>query len=276
MRSSDPPSSPFFPSIPRYTLSGLVRQDDDPLHFRFPKLSASKNLVHAVFTRHGGVSGGPFASLNVASSVDDFPALVQENLARIQGSLGAEELAQAKQIHGDDAVVLKRDYLVSADGSPSADALITNVPGRGLLVKLADCQGVILYDPEKNVIAVVHSGWRGNVQNILGKTVNSMEKEFSCRPAAILAAIGPSLGPCCGEFRGHEHYFPENFRRFQVRENYFDLWAVSCWQLMEAGVVGDHVEIAGVCTRCRADLFYSYRKEGKTGRFAVAAMLRKP
>jgi len=268
--------SPFFPDISRYTLSNLIRQDDGLLHFCFPKLSEQDNLVHAVFTREGGVSGEPFASLNVGASVHDSPALVQQNLARIQACIGAEELVQVNQVHGDDAVVFRKGSAVFAESPCSADALITNVPGRGLMVKLADCQGVILYDPEKNVVGVVHCGWRGNVQNILGKTVRRMEKEFFCRPAALRAAIGPSLGPCCGEFQGHERYFPEEFRRFQVRENFFDLWAVSCSQLMQAGVAKTHIEISGICTRCRTDLFYSYRKEGKTGRFAVAAMLRKP
>ena len=101
-----------------------------------------------------------------------------------------------------------------------------------------------------------------------------MEKEFSSRPADIHAAVGPSLGPCCGEFKGHEEYFPASFNKFQVGEDYFDLWAVSCWQLLEAGVTQAHIEVCGVCTSCRTDLFYSYRREGKTGRFAVTAMLK--
>jgi len=264
----------FFPDIPRYTLSNLIRQDDGPLHFCFPKLLKQENLVHGIFCREGGVSDMPFASLNVGASVHDSPALVTQNLARVKAALGAEELAQVDQVHGDEAVIIRRDRPVFPDDSPPADALITDVPGWGLMVKLADCQGVILYDPEKNVVAVVHCGWRGNVRNILGKTVRRMEQDFSCRPAAVRAAIGPSLGPCCGEFRGHDGYFPEGFRRFQVREDYFDLWAISCRQLIEAGVAGDHIEVSGVCTRCRTDLFYSYRKEGKTGRFAVTAMLK--
>ena len=271
---SAPLYSPFFRDIPRYTLSSLIRRDDDPLHFCFPKLFEEKNLAHAVFTREGGVSGEPFASLNVGAKVGDSSGLVEENLGRIKGSLGADRLLEVDQVHGDDAVVVGKDHFFPPDSPPSADALITNVPGWGLMVKLADCQGVILYDPEKNVVAVVHCGWRGNVQNILGKTVRRMKKDFSSRPSAIRAAIGPSLGPCCSEFLGHEHYFPEDFRRFQVRKNYFDLWAVSCRQLIEAGVTEDHMEIFGTCTRCRPDLFYSYRKEGKTGRFAVVALLR--
>ncbi len=274
MHSSSPLYSPFFPAIPRYTISSLIQQDKGPLFFCFPGLSEEENLVHAVFSRKGGVSKGPFASLNVGSSVHDSPVHVRENLMRIQDSIGAQALLQVDQVHGDNVIIRRRDYAVSEDGPCSADAQITNVSGQALLVKLADCQGVILYDPERNVVAVIHCGWRGNVRNILGKTVRRMEQDFFCRPDSIHAAIGPSLGPCCAEFQGHEQYFPESFRRFQVRKNFFDLWAISCRQLMEAGIFEDHIEISGACTRCSTDLFYSYRKEGKTGRFAVVAMLK--
>jgi YfiH family protein len=274
MYASHAVSPPFFPDIPRHTLSSLIRQDNPLPYFSFPKLATQKHLFHAVFTREGGVSDGPFESLNVGLAVGDSPVRVRENLASIRTALEAEELIGVRQVHGVDAVVLSKDHPVSGETPPSADALITDVPGKGLVIKLADCQGVVLYDPEKNVVALVHSGWRGNVGNILGKTVRRMEQDFACRSGALYAAIGPSLGPCCGEFQGHEGYFPESFRRFQVRENYFDLWAVSCWQLLEAGVPARNMEVFGVCTRCRADLFYSYRKEGKTGRFAVAAMLK--
>jgi len=89
-----------------------------------------------------------------------------------------------------------------------------------------------------------------------------------------MAAIGPSLGPCCGEFITHEQIFPNEFRQFMVRENYFDLWRISRWQLLNAGLIEENIEVAGICTRCRTDMFYSYRAEGITGRFATVAMLK--
>ena len=87
------------------------------------------------------------------------------------------------------------------------------------------------------------------------------------------AAVGPSLGPCCAEFRTYEEIFPPEFEKFMVRKNYFDLWAVSRMQLLDAGLDKAHVHIAGICTRCRTDLFYSYRGEGVTGRFGTVVML---
>jgi copper oxidase (laccase) domain-containing protein len=88
-----------------------------------------------------------------------------------------------------------------------------------------------------------------------------------------MAAIGPSLGPCCAEFVSHKEIFPDRFMRYLVRENHFDLWAISRSQLMEAGIDRDKIEVAGICTKCHSDLFFSYRAEGVTGRFATVAML---
>jgi len=152
--------------------------------------------------------------------------------------------------------------------------MITNIPRIALMVKQADCQGVIIFDPKIGVIANVHCGWRGNVRNILGSVVTRMKEAFGCEESDLFAAIGPSLGPCCAEFVSHGGIFPEPFKRFKVRENYFDLWAISCRQLMEAGLRVENIEVAGTCTRCRTDLFYSYRGEKKTGRFGTVAMLR--
>jgi hypothetical protein len=178
------------------------------------------------------------------------------------------------QQHGTRIVVLRRDHSSETAAPPSADAMITDRPRVALMVKQADCQAVILFDPVKRVVANVHCGWRGNVQNILGKTVERMQREFGCRGTDILAAIGPSLGPCCAEFAEHEEIFPKDFSHFMVRENFFDLWAVSTQQLMESGIPKANVELAQACTRCRTDLFFSYRGErGHTGRTATIAML---
>jgi copper oxidase (laccase) domain-containing protein len=112
------------------------------------------------------------------------------------------------------------------------------------------------------------------VHNILKKTVIRMTAAFHCNESELLAAIGPSLGPCCAEFVSHKEIFPRAFEQFMVRDNYFDLWSMSRWQLEGAGLRRENIEVAGICTRCCTDLFYSYRGEGKTGRFGTIAMLR--
>ena len=220
-----------------------------------------------------GTSAPPFHTLNASYSTDDPPENVTRNLRIIRTALGAEDLLYMKQVHGTAIHTVSGAGPLEPPGGIEADALITDRPGVALMVKQADCQGVILYDPGKEVLALVHCGWRGNTQDILGKTVERMKTEFGCSASRIKAAIGPSLGPCCAEFVTHEEIFPASFRRFMVRENYFDLWGISRWQLTEAGVREIHIETADICTRCRTDLFFSYRAERTTGRFATAAML---
>jgi YfiH family protein len=193
----------------------------------------------------------------------------------MKSALGTERLCYLEQVHGYHAVVAKSGICHDTQAVPQGDALITHRTGLALMIKQADCQAVILCDPLKRVIANVHCGWRGNVQNILGSVVERMQKEYGSKPSHLLAAIGPSLGPCCGEFLTHEEIFPKSFRPFMVRENHFDLWAVSRWQLMAAGLGKDNIELARVCTKCRNDLFFSYRAEKTTGRFATIAMLKE-
>lgn len=245
------------------------------LFFRHPALSSQAGLAHAIFTRRGGESAPPFDSLNVSESVGDADGSVRRNLARIRARIGAERLLWMNQCHGDAVLALPAADGRIPEAAPDADALVTDVPGLALMVKQADCQGVILYDPVKRVVAAVHSGWRGSVRNILGRTVRAMANVFGCTPSHIRAGIGPSLGPCCGEFRSYAEIFPRTFGRFMVRPRYFDFWAVSTQQLVNAGLRRAHIETAGICTSCRTDLFFSYRGEGRTGRFATVAMLRK-
>jgi len=243
-------------------------------YLRYPNLSLYPHLVHGVFTRNEGFSEAPYHSLNISYAVGDAPNHVTANLHRIKDTIGANRLVFMNQSHGADILVLHKGQTERLEGVPSADAIITDAPLFALMVQLADCQGVILFDPKKNVLANVHCGWRGNVQNILERVVIRMKKDFGCRESNLLAGISPSLGPCCGEFVSHKDIFPDVFKRFRARENHFDLWAISRWQLESAGLRGHHIEIAGICTRCRSDLFYSYRGEGKTGRFAAVAMLK--
>jgi YfiH family protein len=139
-----------------------------------------------------------------------------------------------------------------------------------MMIKVADCQAVFLYDPKNKAAAIMHVGWRGSIQNILANAVHRMRTKFHSDPRDIVAGIGPSLGPCCAEFRHWQQEFPPDFARFQVQENHFDFWAISRHQLLEAGLLSESIEVAELCTKCHPEIFYSYRGEGKTGRFAMA------
>jgi YfiH family protein len=188
--------------------------------------------------------------------------------------MGAERLIFMNQVHGKKVLTLHQGHSEGLREVAHVDAIITDRPDLAIMVKQADCQAVILFDPTRGVMSNVHCGWKGNAYNILGSVVRRMTSEFGCRQSNLMAAIGPSLGPCCAEFITHEQIFPEKFRQFMVRENFFDLWKISRWQLLEAGLNEKNLEVAGICTVCRTDMFYSYRAEGLTGRFATVAMLK--
>jgi YfiH family protein len=253
---------------------GHTRVDREVPFFQFPGLSVYPELAHFVFTRRGGVSDSAFRSLNVSFSTGDSADNVETNLSVIRQIIGARSLRFMNQVHGNNILILQESTVLGVERVFTADAMITGVPGTALLVKQADCQAVILYDPARRVVSNVHCGWRGNVNGVLRAVVTAMEAEFGCDPSGLRAAIGPSLGPCCAEFVTHQEIFPESFRPFMARENFFDLWAISRSQLLALGLRKEHIESADLCTRCRTDLFYSYRGEGRTGRFATVAMLR--
>jgi YfiH family protein len=244
------------------------------LCFQFPGLSSYGDLAHAVYTRHGGVSQSPFHSLNTSCSTGDSKERVKTNLQIIKSTMAARSLRGMKQVHGKDIAVMHHDEPTTSSDPLQADAMITDAPGMALMVKQADCQAVLLFDPVRKVISNVHCGWRANTHFLLRDVVHRMHDEYGCRPSEIRAAISPSLGPCCAEFITHEQLFPQTFNRFMVCKNYFDLWALSRWQLAEAGLMEGNIEVAGLCTKCRTDLFYSYRAEGVTGRFATVMMLK--
>ncbi len=253
------------------TQSGIWTEHPVP-HFRFPLVSPYPELRHAVFTRIGGTSRPPYESLNISYQVGDKRHRVSRNLARIRGILMAERLVTMRQVHGTEVAVIRSPDQLRRRATPVADAIITCLPGIAVVVRQADCQGVILYDPQRRVLGVVHCGWRGSVAGILIRVVSRMKEAFGCNPGDLLACIGPSLGPCCAEFVDPA-IFPQGFREFWRDSTHLDLKAVSRHQLLQAGLGKDHIQISHICTRCRTDLFFSYRGEGITGRFATAAML---
>lgn len=238
---------------------------------RFAGLAALPGLSHGVTTRAGGVSVPPFDGLNLAYGDDD-PAAVEQNLSQVQEALGLKRLVYARQVHGVEIIS------TSGQGGPElgqADGLCTDRPGVGLLIKTADCQAVVLYDPVKKVLANLHAGWRGNVQNMAGRGVEFMAGRFGVEPGDVHAAISPSLGPCCAEFVNHTQELGEDFEPYQVSPNHFDLWAVTVDQLTSAGVKRENIEVAGICTKCD-ERFYSYRRQRRTGRFGtIVAMEAK-
>lgn len=236
----------------------------------FELLADIPNLVHAVFLRHGGVSQGPFASLNMGLGTSDNPVHVRENRKRVKSVLSVDRLISASQVHSDRVVHIDTPDPLNVG---KADGLITQIPDIGLMIEHADCQAAIFYDPQHRALANVHAGWRGNVQNIYAKTIGQMRDAFGTSPQDLLVCISPSLGPNWGEFKHYREELPEQFWKFQVQPTYFDLWAIARMQLEECGVLPEHIECASICTRSHPEDFFSYRREKIHGNHATIAAL---
>ena len=240
--------------------------------FRSDALARIPGVSHAFVCRNGGVSRPPYDGLNTSRGVGDDPQAVAANRARLQQITGGMHV-YTRQNHGTSIQAVDRQYLRSGDPVVTqpepADALLTAEPDLHLCIQTADCQAVLLVDPRRRVVANVHCGWRGSVADILGKSVARMATEFGCRPAEMLAAIGPSLGPCCAEFVNYEQEIPRPLWRFRVGPDHFDFWQISRYQLERAGLPTNNVDVANLCTRCNPHLFFSYRAARRTGRMAA-------
>lgn len=226
-------------------------------------------LPHGMFNRLGGCSPAPFDSLNLSYHTGDDGSLVRANRSRALETLGLQRLVSIKQVHGDGIRVIESANALEEE-IKGYDALISTVPGTGILIQQADCQAVLLADSGNKVIAAVHCGWRGSVLNIIGSTVHHLTSQFKLNPASLKAVISPSLGPCCAEFIHYRTELPQWMHAFQVRSNYFDFWAVSHTQLLQAGLRPEHIDTVRICTQCNRQ-FFSYRRarqesDGITGR----------
>lgn len=263
---------------------------------QFPHLADFDGIEHFVFTRNSGKSEKPYNSLNISFGVGDGDQNVFENRAILSRCIGAGDLIFMDQVHGTRVLIItqgdapllpddteffsKSDAIAifnnSAGGfDPHAeqklvgDALITNAPGKFLVVQVADCQSILLYDPAMQVVSNIHSGWRGSINNIIGSTVQVMTAYFGCTSSDIIAGIGPSLGPCCAEFINYKKEIPEKYWQYRGADNHFDFWSASLDQLRQTGVLLGNIHLSRICTKCNTDHFFSFRKEGATGRFAT-------
>ncbi len=229
----------------------------------FDLLKPYPKLAHGVFSRKGGVSEGRFASLNASMSVGDSSDKIKENRGRIAQALGIEHLVVPHATHG---AAVSRVTGENWQKTHQADALFTTEKNLGLLVTHADCQTGFFYDPVHQAIAIAHSGWRGSVQNIYENVAKALKEQIGSNPADLLVCISPSLGPDHAEFIHYQQELPEEFWRFQVKPQYFDFWEISKMQLTGCGVRPENIEIAGICTYCEADDYFSHRREKNAGR----------
>jgi purine-nucleoside/S-methyl-5'-thioadenosine phosphorylase / adenosine deaminase len=240
-----------------------------------------------VTTRHGGVSTGACAGLNLGLHVGDRDADVLANRARVAAALGAspDDFVFAEQVHSPTATVVTDEHRGAGayrreDAVAATDALVTATPGIVLAVLVADCVPLVLFDPVARVLACVHAGWGGTVRGVTRSALTAM-RSLGTDPADVVAGIGPSVHPdryqvgadvaaaAEAEFgdRLGEVVRPDGTGRWT-----FDLWRANTIQLVAGGVPEPQVHVAGLGTGPGTD-FPSHRFEGPCGRFAAVARL---
>jgi YfiH family protein len=233
----------------------------------FESLAARGGIRHAVTTRALG---------------DLKSEAARGRLAR---ALGVPEgaLVRGRQVHGSAvALVAEGGAACVGDEAAGADALATRDRGRVLLTLCADCAPVALVDPDAGALAVAHAGWRGAVAGIAGKAARLLVERLGARPERIVAAIGPCIGACCYEVGDEVAVAARNRPGGEIAvrapaggeaKPRLDLAALIRADLVAAGVADASIEAAGLCPRCRQDLFYSHRATGTAERFGLAVGL---
>lgn len=224
--------------------------------------------VVALFsTRLGGVSSPPWNSMNLGYHVGDSPADVSENRRRFFKAAGLDPdlLVTAGQVHSDVVAIAS-----SAGHHADTDGLATLSRGLTLAVFCADCVPIWLLDSRTPAAAVVHAGWKGSLAGIAGQAARTMVEKLGSRVGDLVAAVGPSIGPCCYEV-GPEVWEPARrlYGPAVVAETLpggkarLSLWEVNRRALLASGLQPSRVYVSGLCTSCREDLFYSHRRESR-------------
>lgn len=245
-------------------------------YYTFDKLSTLK-VQHGIFTRKGGISPQPWASLNLGGTVGDSRTNVIENRQRMFDALArpVETLFDVWQVHSKD--VICSDSPRPLDQlHQRGDAILTSSPDITLFMRFADCVPILLFDPVRRIAGIAHAGWKGTAIKVAAESIRMMADTYGSEPANVIACIGPSIGP--DHYQIGEDVLREMYAAFGSRSNSFlttvnhskhlDLWAANAWILEEAGVKS--IEIASICTACDLSRWYSHRGElGKTGRFGA-------
>jgi len=254
-------------------------EQDGLVYYRFEMWPG---LKHGIFTRLGGTSPEPWASLNMGGNVGDDADAVRQNHIRMYAALDLDETRACTvwQVHSADTIIANgpvegRRWLALADG------MVTDKAGMPLTMRFADCTPLLFHDPVQGVIGIAHAGWRGTVQGAGASVVRTMSRAYGCKPGNIQAGIGPSIGP--GRYQVGEEvvqavadYFGDTdglIRRDPADGTaYLDLWAANRRDLEREGV--EMIEIAGICTATHTAEFFSHRAEkGRTGRFGAVLSL---
>ncbi len=247
----------------------------------FPAFSAQEGLVHAFTTRHGGVSTGYHGEMNLSFNTGDSRENVVRNYEIMCGALGIDpsNLVISRQTHTNNVRVVTdadrgKGIYLPCDYN-DVDALVTNCTDVALVTHSADCCLIAFYDPKKRVIGAAHAGWRGTAAEIAGETVKVMVESFGCKPSDIIAAMAPSVGPCCYEVdlpvynEFPKIHYMDLTKVFSDKGNgkfMLDLWEANRQILCHNGLLNNNITVSDLCTNCLHDDFHSHRyTAGKRG-----------
>jgi YfiH family protein len=270
--------------------STVLRPAGDLRLLTWPALDAS-GADAIVTARSGGVSSGPYESLNLSLSVGDDPGFVRENRRRLAAAFGVTsgDFVFARQVHGAGVrVVADADRGSGAssldDALDGADALVTTSPGVVLAILTADCVPIVLHDPVAGVLACVHAGWRGTVAGVTAAALAAMQR-LGARPSDVTAGIGPAIG--ADRYQVGPDVHEAVTRTFGPAAAGFirpdpsapgrwllDLWAANRHALRQAGVPGPRIHTTDIPTGPDPGHFFSDRTARPCGRLALVARLR--
>lgn len=258
---------------------------------QFSGLSGECNISHFITTRHGGVSRGSYASMNPGEYSGDDLASIRMNRKLLSDAIGIspERIFVPFQIHEAEIGRIDTHFLsLTADRQKEEmngkDALVTNIPGVCITVSTADCVPVLVYAPDKHVVAAIHAGWRGTVKQIVAGTVGYMVAHYGCSPSLMLAGIAPSISresfevgdEVVAAFQATGADLSRMVERnVQTGKAHIDLWEANRIQLLQSGVQSDRIEIARICTYLHHEDFFSARRLGiKSGRILSGIMIK--
>jgi YfiH family protein len=234
------------------------------------------HLLAIESTRWGGVSTQPYSSLNLGAFTNDLKEAVQQNKEILCTDLGinGNQIASSFQCHGNEVLnVIEPGYY------EGFDALITNKKDIFLQILVADCTPILLFDPQNEVVAAIHAGWRGTANNIVQKTLEKMKDVFNTNPSDCFAYVGTCISqPFFEVDEDVALYFDEEFYVFDKEKNkyFIDLKGCNVRALSDTGLMKNHIAVSPFCTVKDNDLFFSHRHEkGTTGRFGVIIGMRK-
>ncbi|MBI3211367.1 MAG: peptidoglycan editing factor PgeF [Simkania negevensis] len=232
----------------------MIRREKNGIEWlEFELLQPYKELRHATFLRTG-----------------NFDLKKEENQEKALALLGASRGVGLRQVHRDQILHVRERKLLGWYLEENFDALTTQEEGLALMIRHADCQAAIFFDPVNKAVANVHCGWRGSVKNIYKKVIDKMKALFGSEAADLIVCISPSLGPESAQFIHYREELPPHFWPFQKKELYFDFWEISRFQLEAEGI--KKIEVAGLCSKQNEKDFFSYRRKEEGNNATLIAL----